>query len=82
MNLSSCSRSVRELPRRVMILLVRVYQGTLSELLGGQCRFTPTCSRYLIDAVERCGVLRGSFMGLRRILRCHPLSGGGYDPVD
>ncbi len=82
MTRSSCSRFVAELPRRAVILLVRVYQVTLSGLLGGNCRFVPTCSRYFIDAVEQHGVLRGSFMGLRRILHCHPLSGGGYDPVD
>ncbi|MHC4294561.1 MAG: membrane protein insertion efficiency factor YidD [Planctomycetota bacterium] len=73
---------LRELPRRVLIILVRIYQATLSQLLGGQCRFVPTCSQYFIEEVERHGALRGSIKGLRRILRCHPLTKGGYDPSD
>ncbi len=67
---------------RAMIAFVRLYQLTLSPLLGGHCRFQPTCSRYFIDAVERRGALRGTLMGLWRIARCHPFSRGGYDPAD
>ena len=66
---------------RVMILLVRIYQGTLSTWLGGQCRFTPTCSRYFVEAVSRHGAWRGGRLGVRRLLRCHPLGRGGFDPV-
>ena len=69
------------LPARLLVLVVRLYQLTLSPLVGGHCRFTPTCSRYFIEAVQRYGALRGTAMGLWRILRCNPLSTGGHDPV-
>ena len=71
-----------ELTRRTVVMLVRLYQATLSPLIGRQCRFVPTCSEYFIEAVNARGVLRGGLMGLRRILRCHPLSKGRYDPVE
>ena len=71
-----------ELTRRTVVMLVRLYQATLSPLIGRQCRFVPTCSEYFIDAVNARGVLHGGLMGLRRILRCHPLSKGRYDPVE
>ena len=64
-----------------LILMVRLYQQTLSPLLGRQCRFVPTCSEYFIEAVARRGALRGSLLGLWRLLRCNPLGRGGYDPV-
>jgi len=64
-----------------LILLVRAYQVTLSPLLGRQCRFTPTCSNYFIEAVRKRGPLRGTAMGLWRILRCNPFFPGGPDPV-
>lgn len=67
---------------RVLVALVRLYQGTLSRWLGGQCRFHPTCSQYFIEAVRAKGALRGAGKGLRRICRCHPWSRGGYDPVE
>ena len=67
-------------PRRVIILLVRLYQQILSPLLGGHCRFAPTCSDYFIEAVENYGPFRGALMGLWRILRCNPFSKGRYDP--
>lgn len=66
---------------KALVLLVRVYQISISPLLGPCCRYTPTCSEYLIDAVRRYGPLRGAFLGVKRILRCHPLHAGGYDPV-
>ncbi len=69
------------LPGRVLILLVRLYQVTLSPLVGRRCRFLPTCSEYFIEAVRRHGALRGGAMGLWRVLRCNPLGKGGYDPV-
>ena len=70
-----------KLPGRVLILLVRLYQITLSPLVGRRCRFLPTCSEYFIEAVRRHGALRGGAMGLWRVLRCNPLGKGGYDPV-
>ena len=74
-------RTAARLPAAGVIFLVRLYQVTLSPLLGGQCRFQPTCSYYVIEAVGRHGLLAGGWMGLRRLLRCHPFSRGGYDPV-
>lgn len=67
--------------RRVMVLLIRAYQVGLSPLLPGACRFTPSCSQYALEAVSRHGPLRGSWLATRRLLRCHPLGGCGYDPV-
>ena len=64
-----------------VILLVRLYQVTLSGLIGGHCRFVPTCSNYFIEAVRRRGPIRGVLMGLWRVLRCNPFCKGGYDPV-
>lgn len=61
--------------------LVRVYQLLISPLFPPACRFTPTCSQYAIDAINCHGVIRGCYMALRRIMRCHPFSDGGYDPV-
>jgi uncharacterized protein len=68
------------LPAHLVIGLVRLYQLTLSPLIGRQCRFQPTCSNYMIGAVEKYGVLRGVPLGLWRILRCNPFCKGGYDP--
>lgn len=82
MSASGTINKITSLPRRFIILLVRVYQVSLSPLIGRQCRFTPTCSQYLIDAVEKHGAMRGTLMGLKRISRCHPLCKGGYDPAE
>jgi putative membrane protein insertion efficiency factor len=65
----------------VLIGLVRVYQATLSPFLGRHCRFVPTCSNYFIEAVRVRGPLVGAALGIWRILRCHPFSRGGCDPV-
>ena len=67
--------------RRVLIALVRGYQLLLSAWVGGQCRFTPTCSNYTIEALRRHGAARGSYLGAVRIARCHPWCAGGDDPV-
>lgn len=69
------------IPRHVLVLIVRLYQVTLSPLVGRQCRYLPTCSQYCIEALRRHGAVVGGLLGLRRILRCHPFSKGGYDPV-
>ncbi len=63
-----------------LIFGVRAYQVVLSPLLGGQCRFQPTCSQYFIEAVRKYGPWKGSWKGLRRIARCHPFGASGYDP--
>ena len=62
-------------------MLVRLYQVSLSRVMGGHCRFQPTCSHYAIEAFETHGALRGCWLTARRLLRCHPLGGFGYDPV-
>ena len=61
--------------------MVRGYQIFISPLLGPHCRFTPTCSAYFIEAVNKYGPFKGSWLGIKRILRCHPGNPGGYDPV-
>lgn len=72
---------VQRLPRLMLIVGVRVYQVMLSPLLGGSCRYFPSCSVYAIEALERHGALRGGWLAIRRIARCHPFRPGGYDPV-
>ncbi len=67
--------------RRLVIRLITFYQHALSSYLPGACRYTPTCSHYTQEAIERYGVLRGIWMGVRRLSRCHPLGSRGYDPV-
>lgn len=67
--------------RAILIGLIRGYQGILSPLLPPACRFYPTCSVYAVEAVERYGARRGSWLAFKRIIRCHPFRPGGYDPV-
>jgi putative membrane protein insertion efficiency factor len=70
------------IPVRAALLALRFYKAYLSILFAGSCRFEPTCSRYAYEAIERFGIARGIWMGLKRLLRCHPLSRKfGYDPV-
>jgi putative membrane protein insertion efficiency factor len=67
--------------RWLLIQLVIFYRGTLGRFLGGQCRFTPSCSQYAIDAINKYGAVRGAWKAFRRIIRCHPWGGHGYDPA-
>jgi len=68
-------------PRKLLILPIRIYQYTLSPLLGSTCRHQPTCSQYAIEAIEEWGALKGFWLGLKRIAKCHPWGTHGYDPV-
>ena len=67
--------------RAVLIALIRVYQMGISPVLGNHCRFYPSCSQYACEALERHGALRGGWLAIRRVLRCHPWHPGGVDPV-
>lgn len=67
--------------RKVALLLIRFYQRYISPVLPSACIYEPTCSRYTYEAIERYGVIRGSWLGAKRIARCHPFAKGGYDPV-
>lgn len=67
--------------KRILLGLIRFYQRQISPSLPPSCRFTPTCSQYAYQAIARHGALRGSYLAIRRILKCHPFHPGGYDPV-
>jgi hypothetical protein len=67
--------------RRLLILPIRVYQRFISPFLAPRCRFYPTCSNYAVEAIQKHGPIRGLWLALVRILKCHPLHPGGYDPV-
>jgi putative membrane protein insertion efficiency factor len=72
---------VADLPRRGLVALLRAYKAVISPALPPACRFTPTCSQYALEAIERHGALRGSWLALRRLARCHPFNPGGFDAV-
>jgi uncharacterized protein len=65
----------------VLITLVRFYQYAISPLFGRRCRYFPTCSEYTVDAIQKFGAVKGGWLGVKRICRCHPWHPGGYDPV-
>jgi putative membrane protein insertion efficiency factor len=67
--------------KAVALALIRLYQVTLSPLFGTRCRFHPTCSAYAQEAIAKYGVMKGTYLGTRRLLRCHPFHEGGVDPV-
>ena len=67
--------------KSLMIGLIKFYQKYISPLAPGVCRFRPTCSQYFIEALQIHGIFKGSFLGIKRILRCHPWGGCGFDPV-
>lgn len=74
-------RPLAEIPRQILIGLIRIYRRLLSPLLGPRCRFHPSCSAYALEALQRHGAAHGSWLTARRIVRCHPLNEGGLDPV-
>lgn len=67
--------------RKVLIALIKVYRFTLSPFVGQHCRFTPTCSQYAMEAIDKHGSLKGSWMAAKRLSKCHPFHTGGWDPV-
>ncbi len=67
--------------KKIFILPIRIYQATLSPLLGAHCRHSPSCSQYTIEAIQEWGVLKGTWLGAKRIARCHPWGTSGFDPV-
>lgn len=67
--------------RWLALLFLRIYKGVISPLLPPMCRFEPTCSVYMMQAIEKYGLLRGVWLGIRRLFRCHPFNPGGWDPV-
>ena len=74
-------RKLRSVPKRALLWAIRFYRAAISPMHQPCCRFIPTCSEYALEAVEKYGALKGGFLAIRRILRCHPLCKGGYDPV-
>ncbi len=67
--------------KRVALTLIRLYQSTWSQFTPPSCRFAPTCSQYTYEAIQKFGLLKGGWMGVKRILRCNPFKPGGYDPI-
>lgn len=67
--------------KKVILALIRFYQRAISPYTRPSCRFTPTCSQYAVEAVTKYGALKGTFLAIKRIIRCNPLFKGGYDPV-
>jgi len=67
--------------KTVLLLLLKAYRYAISPMLGSNCRFVPSCSAYAVEAIERHGALRGSWLAARRVARCHPWCDGGHDPV-
>jgi uncharacterized protein len=68
--------------KQIALLLLKFYKYTVSPLLPPSCRFTPSCSEYMAEAITRYGVWQGGWRGCKRLMRCHPFSAGGYDPVN
>lgn len=69
------------LTRGCVLLLLRLYKRFISPLLPPACRFEPTCSVYMYQAIQKKGILRGAYLGMKRLLKCHPFGAGGFDPV-
>ena len=67
--------------KKIFILLIRFYQKFISPLFPAKCRYYPTCSQYTLEAIQEYGAIKGTYLGIKRILRCHPFHEGGYDSV-
>lgn len=67
--------------KKILLCLIRIYQKYLSPILGKNCRFYPTCSQYTYEAIQKYGCFKGIFLGIKRIVKCHPFHPGGYDPL-
>jgi putative membrane protein insertion efficiency factor len=74
-------RRNRELVREGLVILIRLYQISLSALLGPCCRFSPSCSSYALQSIQRFGIMGGGWLTFKRLVKCHPFHPGGYDPV-
>ncbi|MBQ2188665.1 MAG: membrane protein insertion efficiency factor YidD [Bacteroidales bacterium] len=74
-------RFIVKLPANFLILLIKIYQYTLSPFIGRNCRYTPTCSNYGIEAIRKYGVIKGGWLTIKRVASCNPWGGSGYDPV-
>jgi putative membrane protein insertion efficiency factor len=72
---------ITQVPKKITLGLIKAYQNYLSPLLGNNCRFQPSCSFYAIEAINRFGLIKGGWLASKRILKCHPLNRGGFDPV-
>lgn len=73
--------NVKTLPKKSVLVMLRFYKREISPMLPPCCRYTPTCSEYAMQAVEKYGAVKGGWLATKRILRCHPFHEGGYDPV-
>lgn len=72
---------MRAVPKRALLAAIRFYRRNVSPMFPPCCRFVPTCSQYALEAVQKYGAMRGGYLAVRRILKCHPFHPGGYDPV-
>jgi putative membrane protein insertion efficiency factor len=75
-------RGFMEIIKKALIQSIRAYKRIISPMLPPSCRFTPSCSQYMVEAIEKYGVIKGALMGIWRLLRCQPFSKGGFDPVE
>ena len=67
--------------KKIFLLFIKFYQKFISPMLGPHCRFTPTCSQYAFEAISKYGIIKGGFLTIKRLFKCHPFNKGGYDPV-
>lgn len=68
--------------KKVFIIIIKFYQKFISPIKPATCRFYPTCSEYTLEAIQKYGLIKGGYKGIKRIFKCHPFNDGGYDPVD